>query len=35
MLIATATSLAEARTIEAAGIDMAVAQGWERPHKHA
>lgn len=28
-LLATATSLAEARAIEAAGIDMIVAQGWE------
>jgi nitronate monooxygenase len=29
MLLATATSLAEARQIEAAGIDAIVAQGWE------
>jgi nitronate monooxygenase len=29
MLFATATSLAEARAVEAAGIDMVVAQGWE------
>lgn len=29
VLLATATSLAEARTIEAAGIDAIVAQGWE------
>ena len=29
VLLASATSLAEARQIEAAGIDMVVAQGWE------
>jgi nitronate monooxygenase len=29
VLLATATSLDEARTVEAAGIDMIVAQGWE------
>jgi nitronate monooxygenase len=29
VLLASATSLAEARRIEAAGIDMVVAQGWE------
>ena len=29
VLLATATSLAEARAVEAAGVDMVVAQGWE------
>jgi nitronate monooxygenase len=29
LLLATATSLAEARAVEGAGIDMVVAQGWE------
>ena len=29
MLVASATSMAEARAVEAAGIDMVVAQGWE------
>lgn len=29
MLVASATSLAEARLVEAAGIDVVVAQGWE------
>lgn len=29
VLLATATSLAEARAIEAAGVDMVIAQGWE------
>lgn len=29
LLLATATSLAEARAVEAAGVDIVVAQGWE------